>query len=238
MKLPLREVPLERAGSFTLIPAWVGSLPTPPPGARLRGGGPCRTPQSGFTLLEVLLALALLSLLLGALYSTFFLSHKAMEGMDESLVKLQECRMALDTLCREIESAADSRVGKDPLFKIEDRDFHGKQTSRLTFRTFSPLIPGASTISYYVEEREGRLTLLKRLHSPYRAGTEEEGVEVVEDIAAFLVEAWDGSRWVKTWDVSETRRFPVNFRIIISAHLKDRQLSFLASARPQVGRTI
>ncbi len=46
----------------------------------------------GFTLIEMLLALALLSIVLGALYSTFFLSHRAMEGIDGGLVKLQECR--------------------------------------------------------------------------------------------------------------------------------------------------
>jgi len=238
MKLPFREAPPVRVGSFTSIRSWVGLLRALHPRIDFRRGGASPTSEGGFTLLELLLAFALLSILLGSLYSTFFLSHKAMEGRDVCLVKLQECRMVLDTLCREIESACESRDRKDSLFKIEDRDFHGRQASRLTFRSFSPLMPGASTISYYVDETEGKLTLYKRMHSTYGGRTEEQGIEVVEDIAAFVVEAWDGTRWVRTWDVSETKRFPVNFRVIISAHLQDRQLSFFGKARPQVGRSI
>jgi len=223
-----------------LILTWVSFLrtPTPHPRFHFRGGGVSPTSESGFTLLELLLAFALLSILLGALYSTFFLSHKAMEGMDQSLVKLQECRMALDTLCREIESASDSKVGKNFLFKIEDRDFYGKQASRFVLVTFSPLMLGTSTVSYEVEEIEGSLTLLKKIHSTYGSEAEGKGFEVLEGIDAFLVEARDGSGWARTWDASERKGLPDEVRITITVSLKDRRLSFFERARPQIGRPI
>ena len=52
--------------------------------------------KKGFTLLEVLIAVAILSIVLTALYGTFFMSSRAMEDMDESTTKLQESRKAID----------------------------------------------------------------------------------------------------------------------------------------------
>lgn len=184
------------------------------------------------------MALTLISIILGAIYGTFFLSHKAMEGMDQSLVRLQECRMAMDMICREIESTSSGKDRKDFVFKIEDRDLYGKQASRLTLRAFSPLAPGEVAISYYVEEIDGKLTLLKKMDTFHRSGTEEEALEIIEEIEAFTVEAREGDRWVKTWDVAETKAIPEEVRITITALLKDRRLSFFERARPRIGREI
>jgi len=200
-------------------------------------GGVAFTPE-GFTLIEVLLALVLLSVILGAIYSTFILSHKAMEGMDQSLVKLQECRMAIDAICREIESLTYTPGREKAVFKIEDRDLYGKQVSRFSFQTFSPLIPGSSLVSYYVEEVDGKLNLLKRIHSSHQSVTEEPGYEVVEEIESFLVEAKFQDSWIRTWDASEAKKVPEEIRITITALFKDRRLSIFERASPKIGRAI
>src|SRR5208337_1291135 len=78
------------------------------PGARLQKNNPVLSELQnhnsciGFTLIEMLLAIALLSIVLVALYSTFFLSQRAVEGAGDALVRLQEGRMAIDTLRREL----------------------------------------------------------------------------------------------------------------------------------------
>jgi len=195
--------------------------------------------KAGFSLIELLFALALLSLILGALYSTFFLSYKAVEGMDNSLVKLQECRMAIDTISREIDSILYLPTSKELLFKVEDRDIYGKQASRFTFNAFSPLIPGLSTISYYgVEERDGGFSILKKLHSSCQPAIEEKGVEVVDHVEAFLVEAREKEKWVKTWDASRTNGIPEEVRITIMISMKDRKLSLSETVRPKIGKAI
>ena len=195
------------------------------------------TPE-GFTLIEVLLALMLLSVILGAIYSTFLLSHKAMEGMDQSLVKLQECRMAIDAICREIESISYTPGREKTVFRIEDRDLYGKQASRFSFQTFSPLLPGASLVSYHVEEADGKLNLLKEIHSHRPSGTEEPGYEVIEEIESFLVEAKFQDSWVKTWDASDSKKVPEEIRITITALFKDRRLSIFERASPKMGKAI
>lgn len=194
---------------------------------------------AGFTLLEVLVALTLVSIILGALYSTFFLSHKAMEGMDSSLLKLQECRLAIDTMSREVDSLLYNPGARNYLFKVEDRDVYGKPTSRFFFNAFSPLMPGLSAISYYVEEADAGLTLFKKIHPAFKSSPEEEkGIEVVEGVESFVVEAKSDDRWVKTWDAAETKKVPEEIRITITFLMKDRQLSLFETAKPKIGKPI
>ncbi|HYA13014.1 MAG TPA: prepilin-type N-terminal cleavage/methylation domain-containing protein, partial [Syntrophales bacterium] len=67
--------------------------------------GRIRGKTQGFTLIEVLIAIAIMAVVLIALYNTFDLAGRAVFGVDRSLVKLQEARAFVDTLKREIESA-------------------------------------------------------------------------------------------------------------------------------------
>src|SRR5512135_266966 len=81
---------------------------------------------AGFTLLEILIAVAILSVVLTAVYSTFFLSHKAIEGVDESMLKLQESRRAIDILRCELDSSYYDGTDANTFLKIRDRDVFGK----------------------------------------------------------------------------------------------------------------
>lgn len=193
--------------------------------------------QGGFTLIELLIATALLSVILSAVYGAFFISQRAMTGLDESLVRLQECRTTLDIMGRETESLLYNQSSKDSLVKVEDKDFYGKQASRLTFTAFSPLSPGISLISYYVEEKDGGLTLFKKMDNAYKTAA-AEGTELIEKVDSFTVEVKDGNKWVKTWDTSETSKAPAEIRITIVASIKDRPVSFFDTVRPKIGGAI
>ncbi|MBM4140841.1 MAG: prepilin-type N-terminal cleavage/methylation domain-containing protein [Nitrospira sp.] len=194
--------------------------------------------KKGFTLIEVLVAFAILSIILAALYSTFFLSHKAMDGLDESLVKLQECRMSIDTMRRDIDSILYDPVNKNSLFKVEDRDIYGKQTSKLVFTTFSTLRPGLSRIAYFIKEKDKKLVLMKELTSAYTPENVAEGFEVVEDIEAFTVEVNYKDTWTKTWDSSLTRTIPQDIRITLTTRLKNKTVTLFEIAKPKTGITI
>jgi general secretion pathway protein J len=193
--------------------------------------------KGGFTLLEVLVAVAILSIVLTAIYSTFFLSYRAIEGMDESLLKLQESRKAIDILRRELDSAFYGQDEGNTFLKILDRDIYGKQAAKLTFTTFSTLRPGLSRISYYIEEKDGKLNLFKKIESP--DSTEEiEGVDIIEDLEAFTVEAMYNGKWVKTWDTDITKNVPGEIRICLSMMIKGRKIDLFDVSRPMVGRSV
>lgn len=194
--------------------------------------------RMGFTLLEILVALALLSIVLATIYSTFFLSRKAIEGVDESLLKLQECRMTIDTIGREMDSALYSPANRNSIFKIEDRDFFGKPASRVSFTSFSPLIPGLSLISYYAEEKDGVLTVYKKIRNASATGADPEAVEVIDNAEAFSVEVMYQDKWVKTWDTSETGKVPERIRVTIKIMTKDRPVTLYETAAPRIGRTL
>jgi general secretion pathway protein J len=198
---------------------------------------PCRS-DKGFTLIELLIATALLSIILSAVYGAFFLSHRAMTGLDESLVRLQECRTALDMISRETESLLCKTTNASSLFKVEDKDFYGKQASRLTFTAFSPLSSGISLISYYVEEKNGVLTLYKKMDNAYKPDNTTKGVELIEGLESFAVEIRAGDKWVKTWDTSETNQPPLEIRITITSMIKDRPVSFFDTVRPKIGQPL
>jgi general secretion pathway protein J len=194
--------------------------------------------QKGFTLLELLVSLALLSIILAAIYSTFFLSQKAIEGVDESLLKLQECRMTMDTMGREIDSIPYKQGSKNSFVKIEDRDFFGRDASRITFTSFSPLVPGLSVISYYVEEKDGALTVFKKIKNASDTSGNPEGIEVIEKIEAFTVEVLNDGKWIKTWDAAETGKIPERIRVTVKITMKDRPVVLYETATPKIGQRL
>lgn len=200
----------------------------------------------GFTLLEVLIAIGIFSLVLVALYSTFFLSHRALNVADNSLLKLQEARFFMDTLKREIESAVYSEDKPYTVFKIDDRDYYGRQASQMIVTSLSPLIKGLSKITYTAEERDGRLIIRKSMITAFTQVPEEKGVDFLEDIASFTLEVKINDRWVKTWDSGLAKSIPEEVRITLAVFIRDRErvgdsgMPFFTSeiARPRIGRTI
>ncbi len=197
--------------------------------------------KRGFTLIEVLIATTILSVVLAAIYSTFFLSHRAMEGMDEHMLKIQESRKALDILRRELDSVYFDSGDKYTSFKIEDRDIYGKQATQLTFTTFSTLRPGLSRISYYIEEKDGKLNLFKKIESPYfneNNREETQGVDIIENIEAFAIEAIYNDNWVKTWDTEIIQGLPEKLRISLTIKIKGRDVILSDMSRPRIGRRV
>ncbi len=87
----------------------------------------------------MLISLAILVIVLGAVYSSFFSVQRALERFDNISLKYHEARTALDIMRREIESALiknpesnndDSEEEKvKAAFILKDRDIFGKSTS-------------------------------------------------------------------------------------------------------------
>lgn len=191
----------------------------------------------GFTLLEVLIAVTILSIVLTAIYSTFILSNRALKGIDESLLKIQETRKAIDILKRELDSTVYRSNNAFTFLKIKDRDIYGKQAAQLTFTTFSPLQPGLSKISYYIEERNKRLYLFKKVSSPYDTG-ETEGFDIIEDLESFTVEALYNNTWVKTWDSDINKGIPEEIRISLSFLAQGREVTIFDISQPKVEKAL
>jgi prepilin-type N-terminal cleavage/methylation domain-containing protein len=209
-----------------------------------RGGMQGR--NRGFTLIEVLISIAIMAMVLIALYSTFNLANRALFSVDQSLVKLQESRAFVDTLKREIESAFYSKDISYCVFKMDDRDFYGRQTSSLTLTSLSPLIKGLANINYTVEERKGILVITKSMVSALSQATENSRMDLLEDIESFTLQAKYQNAWVKTWDSSLSKVTPDEVKIILTIRMKSREgqeknalpFSIFETARVRIGTAI
>jgi general secretion pathway protein J len=197
--------------------------------------------RKGFTLIEILISLTLLTIVLGAVYSTFFSVQRALERFDNISLKYHETRTALDIMRREIEAAIVKNPRADEKskqikagFVIKDRDVFGKTTSSLDLTAFSFKGSNLNTVSYYVTEKDGRLDLLKS-ERPAAVPSKEYKADIVGGIESFTVETMFNQKWVRTWDTEETGRLPEIVRISIEFDDNGKLVKLTEYARPKIG---
>jgi general secretion pathway protein J len=200
----------------------------------------------GFTLIELVIAIAIMSVVLAALYSSFLLADRALVQVGESSLKLQESRAFVDTLKRELESVRYSPDNSFCVFKMNDRDFYGRQASSLTMTTTTPLMKGLAKINYAIEERDGSLVITKSMVSAFSQEAEESRVDIVEDIESFTLQAKYQDLWVKTWDSSLSKNAPAEVKITLTMRMKSNKeeassavpFSVFETAKVMVGRPL
>jgi general secretion pathway protein J len=194
--------------------------------------------RKGFTLIELLVAVALLSIILTAVYSSFFLADRAIETSGESLVRMQEIRRAVDILKCELDSSFFDPQREWTFLKMKDRDVRGEEMSSLAFTGFSNVKSGLSRISYWVEEEDGGLVLVKSIGAPYRKSEQDLKAVMMDGIEEFRIEAKFSDEWVATWDTTVNNELPEEFRISLSASSGGRRLRLQEFSRPRTGREL
>lgn len=199
----------------------------------------CSPSRSGFTLLEVLVALALLGILAGALYGTYFSLIKGRESANEGMEGRRELRTTLDLLRREINSALYSRASKRQHFSVEDRDIFGKPASVLSFTAIAAPQAGGLPVSdqtelkYEIVEREKKFILTRQAKDLYHSG-EAARYPQMESIEGFLVECQNGDKWVRSWDTSINGGLPKVIRITVTVRDGEKNASYSVVAAPKV----
>ncbi len=199
--------------------------------------------RRGFTLIEVVISLTLLTVVLGAVYSSFFTVQRAIERFDNVSLKYHEARSSLDIIRREIEGALlekndnSDKTENRTFFKIIDKDNFGKSTSILNFTAFSFKSITANSISYFVRESNGRLDLFKTPSSATIA-TRGNTIDVMEGIEGFSVEMLFNNKWVKTWDSSDTEELPETVRVSLEFDDNGKIVKLTEYASPMIGRRL
>ena len=195
----------------------------------------------GFTLIEILIALALLGILATALYGTYFSLIRGRESAIEGMESRRELRVTLDLLRRELNSALYNRNNKKLHFSVEDRDIFGKPASRLTFTALSPPQAGGMAISdqedlvYEILEREKSMILSRQVKDIYHSG-EPGRYPQMENIDGFLVECQSGDKWVKSWDTALNAGLPKAIRVTITVREGEKSSSYSIQASPRISQ--
>jgi type II secretion system protein J len=211
-----------------------------------------QTKKEGFTLLEILISITLLTVILGAVYSSFFTTKEAIEKFDTVAMKYQEARTALDQIRREIEAAfITDRLQEEksdeniPNFIIEDRDIFGKNASRMSLTAFSFRGTGIQRVAYITIPENNGLKLLKTV-SPVTLYSENDTIspnkvytsDILQGIEAFTVETFYNNKWVRTWNAKEIGTLPENIRITIEFSDRGNTVSLTEYAEIKFGRQL
>lgn len=196
--------------------------------------------NKGFTLLEILIAVLLLGILSAALYGSYFAVLKVRERTSEGMEARRELGSTLDLIRRECAAAVFSRSDNRLRFIVEDRDHFGKPSSTLELTSIVPAPAqgrkesGISAVRYGMAEVNKRRLLLRREQDIYFETPDARAYPQMERISAFLVECYDGSKWVRSWDTVLNGSLPKQVRITVQFEEDGRPVEFSMLAPTRV----
>lgn len=166
--------------------------------------------RPGFTLVEVLLALAILSVVLLLLLSAFTGAARTREALAERSRAFRQIRVAFDRIGTDLQGAFSSSVREPSALTLREDTLAGNPAATLVFTAFTlPEIgtgrPPASVVKIKYFPKIGADGASIELHReqadlpfienriPLREATLAEGLK------GFRVELYDGSEWRKEW---------------------------------------
>lgn len=197
-----------------------------------------RKRRNGFTLLELLVALAIAALIIVAAYGAFFSLNRAQQVAGTDMAQRRSQRALLDLMRRELSSILYRANDKQLRFLVEDRDIFGKPASGLTFVSIAPPLEGMvsdqSVLRYQVVESGERLVLVRSARDFFSDDKLRVTYPVLEELDGFLVECFDGSKWLKNWDTALTPVLPKAIRVTFTLHDKGQTVTHKITATPKV----
>lgn len=164
----------------------------------------------GFTLVEILLALAILSAVLSLLLSSFTGAGRALEILTDRSGSFRQLRITMDRMGSELAGAFSSSALEATAFTCRQDRFSGKPASTLIFTAFLlPDVTGARPpadvvkIKYFPRvSADGRFIELHREQSDLpllenRIPTSES--RLASRLQGFRIELFDGTKWQEEW---------------------------------------
>lgn len=196
--------------------------------------------NSGFTLLEVLIAVVLLGILSAALYGSYFGVLKARDRASSGMESRRELGTTLDLIRREVSSALYNRSDTRLRFVVEDRDNFGTPFSTLELTTLAPPSghtrseSGIVVVSYKMVEKNKKRILVRQERDLFFEETKIYAFPQMEQISSFLVECYDGTKWVKSWDSAINFKLPNSVRVTVQIEEEGKPVQFTVLSTPRV----
>jgi len=166
--------------------------------------------QAGFTLIEILLAMAILSVILLLLLSAFTGASRTREALTQRTRDFRQVRIAMDRIGTDLQGAFSSSIREASALTLKEDTLAGNPAATLVFTAFTlPEIgtgrPPASVVKIKYFPKVGADGASMELHReqadlpfienriPLREALLAEGIK------GFRVEMYDGTQWHKEW---------------------------------------
>jgi len=188
----------------------------------------------GFTLLELLVAMAIGATVLAALYAAFFSARTAADATGSTVRMVFQSRMNLDRMRRELEALRFSAEESAMAIRVEDIRSFGRPASTLAFATLA--YPGGlREIRYRLEEDRLQQQIIDPLTRLAEQWEEPPWLTILDDVREFLVEIRLNGRWIRTWDSELNPTVPQVFRLTIAYGDEEHPERVTAVAVPRIG---
>lgn len=174
--------------------------------------------NKGFTLIEIILAIAIFSMMISIIYVSFFGSINTMNSCEDSLKLYQTARLIFERMTKEINCAFISSANENIAFIGVDGIDRGSPSDTLNFTStfYSETGEGVkegglSEIGYFCAfESPEKGLLFWRKDTPPDEDPEEGGMtlELSEQINGLNFSYYNGSSWQEDWDSRDNHLLP------------------------------
>jgi len=201
----------------------------------------CVTSRKGFTLLEMLVAMTLMSMLAASLYVSLHVAFRGRRATERGMEPAARAAAALRMLREDLESAtvptgllAGEFIGEDA------QDERGREDDVLAFHALardqwaghppSPIVNVEIAVS--ADDATGEGTLVRRLTANLPAPEAQDPIEEVlcRRVSAFDAAFFDGTDWLDSWDSTTAgNALPLAVRLTISLETEDEEEGYVVT---------
>jgi len=227
-----------KSGKHNFTPLEVVAVREPP--LRLQ-----RKPLTGFTLVEILVAAAIIVTIVSMVYGSYFATAKSTDVYKVRMTLSGQTRKVLGQMSRQIRC---SYIGKT----VEDTDSAGTFSRGERKITEKPIIyfncepdaPGGEIlhlvttnglfcqegqadglfdVTYKFDKNSGTLSLsqIRFIGTPERLIEERNWRPLLRNVECIELEFFDGQQWLSKWDFKQKRKLPYAVRIGITSKDKN-----------------
>jgi prepilin-type N-terminal cleavage/methylation domain-containing protein len=163
-----------------------------------------RRAAGGFTLVEILIALSILSIVMTILFGTFSTSAVTARAIDERADELSSLTGALDTLSHEVRSASGAFSGTN---------------DKIIFTVLTPFHPDTKPWVQTVAYEFGQGKLLRKIVQPGLAVSDLRTFLLLDHVVDPSFSFFDGRQWKDEWPSPD--KLPAGVRVTFSYKGKD-----------------